>query len=287
MLKSTLPRNEHYTGLYTVNQNIAYCETGQDPNQTLDLIIPWEVQLSDEMHRTFPLIVFVQGSGWQVGDNGFELVQLAELAKQGYIVAMVRHRNAFEGNPFPAYLTDVKTAIRFLRAHAEEYAIDKEHVIGLGTSSGGNAIQLIGLTADDPRYETADYAGYSDGVDLVISCFGVSNVVAIQHQEAFIEVTQKLVNPQFPNTLEQMSPVYQVLPGKDYPPFLLLHGSSDTLVPYQQMPEMAGQLDKNGYEVEMVTVIGADHENDFWSAEIWQTIESFIETHLQRKSFHN
>lgn len=279
MLKSTLPRNEHYTGLYTVTQNIGYCETGQDPNQTLDLIVPWEVQLSDDVYRTFPLIVFVQGSGWQVGDNGFELIQLAELAKQGYIIAMIRHRNAFEGNPFPAYLTDVKTAIRFLRAHAEKYAIDTSHVIGLGTSSGGNAIQLVGLTANDARYKTTDYEDYSDGVDLVISCFGVSDVVAIQHQEAFIEVTQKLANPKFPKTLEQMSPVYQVYPGKNYPPFLLLHGSHDTLVPYQQMPEMAAQLENNGYEVETVTVTGADHESDFWSTAVWQKIEDFIETH--------
>lgn len=280
MKKSTLPRNEHFLGMYQVIQNVAYCEGAQTPNQTLDLIVPWRVTLGDKSHQTFPLVVFVQGSGWQMGENGFEVIQLADFARRGYVVAMVRHRNAFEGHPFPDYLTDVKCAIRFLRAHAYEYEIDPQRVIGIGTSSGGNAIQLVGLTANDPRYQTADYPNVSDGVDLVVSCFGVSDVVAIQHQEEFIEVTQHLENPRFSKTLEQMSPVYQVKPGQDYPPFLLMHGSQDTLVPYQQMPEMAEKLDQNGYEVEMVTVTGADHESDFWSYEVWEKISDFITTHL-------
>ncbi|WP_204120656.1 MULTISPECIES: alpha/beta hydrolase [Levilactobacillus] len=284
MISSYLSSNDHYTGMYSVMPNISYCEDGGEANQVLDLIVPWRLSLEGPTDQTFPVVVFVQGSGWQTGDNGFEVIQLANLAKQGYVVAMVKHRNAFEGHPFPAFLQDVKCAIRFLRAHAAQYAIDADKVIGLGTSSGGNAMQLVGLTADDPRYETADYAGFSDKVDVVVSCFGVSNVVALKNQKEFVEVTQHLENTAFPKTLEQMSPVYQVRPDQSYPPFLLMHGSKDTLVPYQQMPEMAECLDRNGYEVEAVTVSGADHESNFWSAAVWDKIARFITKHLPTDS---
>lgn len=284
MISSYLSSNDHYAGMYSVIPNISYCEDGGEPNQVLDLIVPWRLSLEGPTDQTFPVVVFVQGSGWQTGDNGFEVIQLANLAKQGYVVAMVKHRNVFEGHPFPAFLQDVKCAIRFLRAHAAQYAIDADKVIGLGTSSGGNAMQLVGLTAGDPRYETADYAGFSDKVDVVVSCFGVSNVVALKNQKEFVEVTQHLENTEFPKTLEQMSPVYQVRPDQSYPPFLLMHGSKDTLVPYQQMPEMAECLDRNGYEVEAVTVSGADHESNFWSAAVWDKIARFITKHLPTDS---
>ena len=86
---------------------------------------PWEEE------ARWPLVVFVQGSAWRTPDRGYEIPQLSHLAQQGYVVATVCHRDSTQGNPFPAYLQDVKTAIRFLRAHAEEYGIDPEHVCDL------------------------------------------------------------------------------------------------------------------------------------------------------------
>lgn len=283
MNSSYLHSNKNYVGMYQVIQNIAYYKKSKDANQVLDLIVPWRVSLTTEYSKSedkFPLIIFVQGSGWQSADNGFEIAQLSNFAKRGYIIAMVKHRNAYEGHPFPSYLVDVKCAIRFLKAHADEYAIDTNKVIGIGTSSGGNAIQLVGLTADDPLYETDDYSGISDKIDVVISCFGVSNVVALKDKEEFSEVTEKLKNDHFPKTLEKMSPLFQVFPNQSYPPFLLMHGSQDTLVPYHQMQEMARCLRKNNYDVDTVTVLGADHENDFWSTEVWNKISNFIVDHI-------
>ncbi|MCB8600020.1 alpha/beta hydrolase, partial [Blautia sp. DFI.9.9] len=69
------------------------------------------------------------------------------------IVATVQHRSALDGHAFPAFLQDVKTAIRYLRAHAAEYQIDPDRVGIWGTSSGANAALLTALTPNDPRYE--------------------------------------------------------------------------------------------------------------------------------------
>lgn len=79
-----------------------------------------------------PLIVFVQGSGFTHPWIYPEIPQLARYAQHGYVVAAVTHRSCLEGHPFPAYLQDVKTAIRFLRRHAEETA-------SMPTGSGSGA----------------------------------------------------------------------------------------------------------------------------------------------------
>ena len=89
------------------------------------------------------------------------------------MVATVNHRNASRDASavFPAYLKDVKAAIRYLRANARRWHVDPERLGIWGTSSGGNTSLLVGLTADDPRYEDGSYATESDAVSFVVSCF--------------------------------------------------------------------------------------------------------------------
>lgn len=67
---------------------------------------------------------------------GEEIPQLVQFVQAGYIVATVQHRSSIDGHPFPAFLQDVKTAIRFLRTNAQKYAIDPQQVAIWGTSSG-------------------------------------------------------------------------------------------------------------------------------------------------------
>lgn len=72
---------------------------------------------------------------------------------------------------FPAYLEDVKAAIRYLRANARQWHVDPDRLGIWGTSSGGNTSLLVGLTADDPRYEDGTNVDESDAVKYVVSCF--------------------------------------------------------------------------------------------------------------------
>src|SRR5690606_6431839 len=114
------------------------------------IMVPWYEKtdsLEDEVPRR-PLIVFLQGSGWTFPDVNYEIPQLAEYARNGYVVATITHRSYKDGYPAPAFLQDAKTAIRFLRKNANVYGIDPNRVCFWGTSSGGNTAMLVAMTGD-------------------------------------------------------------------------------------------------------------------------------------------
>jgi acetyl esterase/lipase len=232
-----------------------------------------------------PLIVFVQGSAWTFPDLSYEMGQMAWYAQNGIAVAMVTHRNCLNGNPFPAYLQDVKTAIRFLRSHAEEHHIDKDRIGIFGTSSGGNTALLVGLTGDDAAYRTAEYSEESDSVRLVVECFGPADLMRMlggeipeePHADIFRALT---AGKDVKQVMREMSPVNHVKEGKAYPPFLLIHGSADTVVPYDQMVLMYRKLCDQGADVRAICVDHAPHEGNFWSRDLHEIILAYIREKL-------
>lgn len=251
----------------------------------MSLLTPW-TQRFPQQYQTEPrpLIVFVQGSSWRTPTRGEEIPQLVQFVRAGYIVATVQHRSALDGHPFPAFLEDVKTAIRFLRANAQKYAIDPQRVAIWGTSSGANAAMLVGLTGNDPRYRVDLYADQSDAVDAVVSCFAPMDV-ADTFEYAKNVPGNKLLQlcllgsdpAKWPAVAKEMSPLAQVKDGQNYPPFLLFHGDADQVVPYEQMEKMYMRLKDNGNAVEAYRVKGANHERDFWSSTIYNIVEKFLD----------
>ena len=279
-----LPMNPSLEGQAELLQHIAYSQNGQE----LSLILPW----ANAWHlnkKPAPLIVFVQGSSWTTPDLGFEIPMLSHFAEAGFVVATVSHRSAEKGYPFPAFLVDVKCAIRFLRAHASEYGIDPTRVLAFGTSSGGNTVCLLGLTGDDPEFRTDEYANESDAVSAVVACFAPTNLVTLfEYLKDYPDATRILTayfGPDAENWPERMraySPVYRVEDGKEYPPFLLLHGTGDTLVPSTQTEELYVRLREAGAQVQAYYVDGAEHEGNFWSPEVRAVIQEEIIARLGR-----
>ena len=300
------PCNPSMKGQYRVTPDIVYaCHDGEA--QLLSLIMPWDWELpEEERQKPLPLIVFVQGSAWTKPDLGYELPQLVEIAKKGYVIATVSHRSRLEGQPGrPATecVKDVKSAIRFLRANRKKYNIDPDHVVIWGTSSGGNLAQLVGLTIDDPAFRCADYPEESDAVNAVVSCFGPSDLIRLLQQfvnmagQTEAEAAQTAEAPENPaefmrtmagspdpaaleRILAAMSPIHHIEDGKKYPPFLLLHGDSDEVVSCAQLTYMAERLSQAGADVTTAIVEGAPHEGPFWSQPVYDLIESFIREHI-------
>ncbi len=273
--------NPTLAGLADISLNIVFSTaTGQD--LSLALILPWGAK---EKAEPLPLVVFVQGSGWTFPNIGYEMGQMAWYAQSGIAVAMVTHRNCMDGHPFPAYLQDVKTAIRFLRSHAAEYNIDRNRVGIWGTSSGGNTALLVGLTGDDPAYKTAEYAEESDAVKLVIECFGPTDLMRLlggeipgePHNGIFEALT---AGKDVKQVFTDMSPVNHVKEGKTYPPFLLLSGSADPVVPLDQMEVMYRKLLDNGADAQAICVDGAPHEGSFWSRELHDIVMAYVKERL-------
>ena len=280
-----IPANPSLAGLARFIPDLVYSEAQGKPLH-LDLLIPWTAERPGFTKR-YPLIVFVQGSSWTVPDRGYEIPQLSFFARHGYVVASVEHRSIFEGAPFPAFLEDVKCAIRFLRANADKYAIESERVAVWGTSSGANAAMLVGLTGEWSEYVTEEYGAYSDGVQAVVGCFGPTDlkdmVWNVRHSAGIEPVLTAAFGrdeQRWEEAMAAYSPLSLVSPGKAYPPFFLLHGNSDVEVPYEQMIRLSGRLSECGVEVSTVCVDGAGHEWDFWSQAVYEEILAFLDRFL-------
>lgn len=277
-----LKNNPTMKGQVRLIKNVVYSAVDGEAVK-MDILAPWSQRYDYLTSEPRPLIVFVQGSSWRLPTMGEEIPQLVQFVKAGYIVATVQHRNSLDGHAFPAFLEDVKTAIRYLRTNAAKYSIDPQRVAIWGTSSGANAALLVGLTGDDPRYKTNDYADQSDAVNAVVSCFAPTDVIDTFKNADRVPGSDILQYSLFgrdkskwDQIKRQMSPLYQVKAGQQYPPFLLMHGYADQVVPYHQMEEMYDVLQQHGVAVEAYRVKGANHERDFWSQQIYDLVKEFL-----------
>ncbi|MDF2944107.1 MAG: hypothetical protein K0S01_2965 [Herbinix sp.] len=280
-----IKNNPNLNGMAVMIPDIVY-STIQGVELKMQVMKPWVVDTDNQ--RKYPLIVFVQGSAWTFPDVYYEIPQLAGFAREGYVVATLTHRNCLEGHPFPAFLQDIKTGIRFLRKHAKEYQIDSDRVAIWGTSSGGNTALLVGLTGDDVRYKTEEYTEYSDAVKTVVECFGptdltwpINNIKNLQ--EGMRQIFEGLRGQDTEENvmkLLEINPVNHIIEGKEYPPFFILQGNKDDLVDYSQSELMYHKLLDAGADASMVCVEGAPHEGSFWSNELLGMIKEFIDKNL-------
>ncbi|MBP7175134.1 MAG: alpha/beta hydrolase [Thermoclostridium sp.] len=280
----TLKNNPSLKDMAAFVPNVVFSNIGGQELK-MQIICPWEDEGNPEKPRR-PLIVFLQGSGWTSPNVNYEIPQLSELARMGYVVATITHRSFRDGYIAPAFLKDAKTAIRFLRKNAQEYNIDPERVCFWGTSSGGNTALLVALTGDDPRYKTGEYSEYSDRVSVAVDCFGPVNLVRLS------EFVEKMGDASLfegftggkrrdsIDLLTEVSPLLILQQNQSYPPILLLHGDADMLVPYQESVDMYNALTEHGYDAEMIRVENAPHEGSFWSRELLGEIFDFIKRKL-------
>lgn len=274
--------NPSLSGMAEALPNIVY-SSAAGAEVALTLLLPWGAR---ERGERLPLIVFIQGSGFTFPNVGYQLPQLGWYAQNGYAVATLTHRSCLDGHPFPAYIQDVKTAVRFLKKHADEYAIDASRICAWGTSSGGNTALLLGLTADDPAFKTGEHADQSDAVNLVVECFGPTDLVKMLDdadpdapvmEDIFLALA---AGRDMRAVMRDMSPVYYLAPGQAYPPALLIHGDADDVVPHEQMVLMYRALQAHGVDARAITVEGAPHEDSFWSRELHDVILGYLREKL-------
>ncbi len=262
-------------------------ETGNDLKLTI--ITPCRDKSNEKHIPRYPLIVFVQGSAFTFPNIYYEIPQLSNYAQKGYVVATLTHRNCLEGNPFPAYLQDVKTAIRFLRKHADEYGIDTNRIGIWGTSSGGNTALLVGLTQGKPEYITTEHPGYSDTVKCVVDCFGPTDLRKLYEKvksdgQGITDIFEGLMGGNEDDNglmlLDKMNPMNHIEDGKQYPPFLLIHGDADESVPYEHSEKMYHVLIESGIQAEMICVENGPHEGTLWSRQLHDLILDYFNKNL-------
>ena len=209
-----------------------------------------------------PVVVYVHGGGWSGGskDGRAEMFYASALLDAGFILSSVDYRLAPQ-HKFPAMIEDVKCAIRFLRAHASEYNINPNNIGALGASAGGHLVSLLGMTDESAGFDVGEYLDQSSRVQAVVDLFGpadltigfsgASGVYEGMAQSVF--GTRDPTNPIF----KAASSVTYITP--DDPPFLILHGDRDQIVPLSQSQEFYDKLTAAGVESQLVIVIGGDH----------------------------
>lgn len=219
--------------------------------------------------KRHPVLIYVQGSAWMKQNVYGSLGNLTDFARAGFVVASVEYRASSEAK-WPGFLQDVKSAIRFLRAHADDYDIDPDQFVVHGNSSGGHAALLIGLTGDDETFKTEDNKEYSDAVCAVADFYGPTDVTKINdapRNPIFTADKDRIPEDilyggcvvDHPEISRVGNPLNYISEEKDIPPILVAHGDSDEMVPFNQSVLVVKKLQECHKTVEFYKVMGAGH----------------------------
>ncbi|TVY07773.1 alpha/beta hydrolase [Paenibacillus cremeus] len=212
-----------------------------------------------------PVVVYIHGGGWNHGGRKDALSAISSyVTKRGYIGVTLDYRLTTEA-PFPAQVQDVKLAIRYLRAHAEQYHLNPSRIGVWGSSAGGHLASLLGTTGDLVSGQidlegTGGWAEYSDKVQAVADWYGPADFTT-DFANKYSSVTALLGGKNARSVSELAK---QAMPGTyasaSNPPFWIRHGEADSTIPYADSVAFAEQLKAAGVEVvDFKTVPGEGH----------------------------
>jgi len=244
--------------------NISYCND-IDVAQKLDLYTPNSRPFGDT-----PLLIYVHGGGWRAGNkqNAITKLYAPETVAHGIAFATVGYR--LTGTvPYPAQNDDVRCAVSYLVAHAKQYGYDTTKIGIMGDSAGGH---LAAMESLNPT-EVVDYRA-------VIMLYGVSdlwNQIANYHDRNAV----KYLGEKTKQLADKASPYHANL--KNAPPYLIIHGMGDTIVPANESASFAEALEQQGVSVTYLPVIGASHAfvgGDYHETFVRSRIMQFLLDHL-------
>jgi acetyl esterase/lipase len=244
-----------------VLKDLAYVEAGHE-RQKLDLYLP-------PTGSRWPLVVSIHGGAFRMGSKDGEAAATAgALVARGFAVAAINYRLS-QHAIFPAQIEDCKAAVRWLRANASRYGYDPERVASFGGSAGGHLAAMLGTAGDVKAFDVGPDPGVSSRVQAVVDFFGPTdflqmdahrlNAQAMVHDTPDSPESQLVGGPirDNPDKVARANPITYVT--KDDPPFLIVHGDADLLVPHHQSVLLEAALRKAGVSVRFVTIPGGPH----------------------------
>ena len=194
----------------------------------LDIIYP-EAQDG----ATYPCILWICGGAWLMMDKSAHNLYLSRLAGSGFVVASVEYRTSNQG-PYPMPLQDVKAAIRYLKAHADRFRINKEKMGVMGESAGGYLACMAALD-NDPSLDVGEYLEESSKVQAACPWYPPTDLSAFpcESAEQCASSAESLLlgfnSKRNREKAYNCSPVSKVT--KDAPPFLIIHGCGSSVFP--------------------------------------------------------
>lgn len=267
----------------------------QREGMELKLATGMETEVRKSIH---PVLLWIPGGGWRGADKNQMLGEMVQFVNAGYIVASMYYRSSAQGK-FPDQIEDVKTAIRFLRANAEKYSIDPEHIGVFGRSAGGHLATLAAMNKDE--WESDEWKEYSSKVQCCCDMFGPLDLVANMEVEE-----KKFSDPNFrwhklsdthggalvggdDSTIKARaaiaSPINYI--NSDMCPLMIIHGDSDPIVPIEGNSEAFWKkLEESGLaaRAEYYIIKGGGHgSREFWQDSVKDLIISFFDRYLKKE----
>jgi acetyl esterase/lipase len=225
----------------------------------LDVYVPGAALDTAQQGRGVPGVLYLHGGAWRSGDKSEVSVWAGLLVSQGYVVASANYRLAPQ-HKWPAQIEDAKCALRYLRANASTYNLDPLRVGVMGSSAGGHLAALLGLTGPEAGLDgTGGHPEQSTSVQAVVDLFGPANLLGYDLQGYRQDVEAMLGVPleQATDILRRASPVTYV--SANAPPFLIIQGDKDTVVPPAQSQELYDRLVAAGASATLLMVKNAGH----------------------------
>ncbi len=250
VMENRYPKTEiSFPGGVIGYQDLVYLQPAGYRPLTLDMYLP------EDKSTTHPMVMYIHGGGWQSGHSrnsgAFDNwpATLAMIASRGYVVTSINYRLGGE-EIFPAAIQDVKTALKWLRANAEEYGIDKDKFLVWGASAGGHLAALAGTSYGAEELEPVDLpeelAAESDKVQATIGWYGIYDFT-----------TGRAPGGYFSDMQVEASPVTYV--DESDGAFLLLHGDQDPVINYQQAIDFNDLLLENNLQSSVHIFPGVAH----------------------------
>jgi len=272
-----------------VDKNLVFAKVN-GRNLVLDLYRP------EKYDTLLPVVAWIFGGAFRIDTRLNQAPRATWLTQHGYAVAVIDYRLSQEA-VFPAQVHDCKAAIRWLRANAATYNLDKERIGAMGPSSGGYLSTMLGVTSEVGFLEGELGNGEEPTqVQAVVDLFGPSDFLKMDearlpdgqwHYPADSPESQLLGAPigEIPERVREANPITYV--NASAPPFLILHGTEDLLVPVNQSELLHEALKKAGVDVTFYKLVGAGHGGSQFVAEsglaplVGAVVLAFFNQHLK------
>ena len=266
----------------TILSDVTYSRQNGE-NLNLDIYYPKVVT------GLVPTIVYVHGGAWISGDKQEvkEIIGMPAFLEAGFAIVSINYRLAPQYK-FPASIKDVRCAIRFLRAYGDKFNLATEKIGAYGCSAGGHLVSLLGVADENSAWNSVEYYSYSSSVQAVVDMYGPTDLTAqfpadepVKLEDVF--ATNDVNGP----VLRDASPAYWV--SSTDPPFLIIHGDIDPLVPLSQSKDFSDRLINAGVDTTLIVVKNGNHGLDSRMdmlpsrSQLSQTILDFFNQHLLSK----
>ncbi len=209
-------------------------------------------------------VIIVHGGGWVRGDRRLDVQPLFQpLSEAGFAWFSIDYRLATDIRQFGTAVSDVQAAIRFVKAHAAEYNIDADKIALVGESAGAQLAAMAILRG-----------GPDTSVKAVVAFYAPTDLVALAKSSNYIpaQIRNSIHGTPWETLilagLQQLSPIANV--RRDMPPFLFIHGTADSLVPFQQSVEMCARMKSAGASCEVYPVRGEGHGIRWWESSAYK-----------------